>query len=295
MELKKESIEKLTNFISGSLSSGIAVSLFYPLEHIKTLLQMNSSDTKRQNLIKEIFFIIKKTKNQKGIRGFYTGFSAYLIYTMIGYGTYFSFFEYFKKKFPKSSKLIPSLFAAIINVLLTTPLSVITNIIISAEKRKNITISLKTAILQIYAKNGLKGYYKGLLISLLLVINPVINFTLQSFLKKIFSRKIKNPDFSNLFSGAISKFIATISTYPYTTIKVNQQGKIKSVGVLKTIFFIYFSFGVRGFYKGVVSKLGYTVLNTAFMFLLYERLKVWVRKVLEGRFAREKRNKVKKG
>ena len=92
-------------------------------------------------------------------------------------------------------------------------------------------------------------------------------------------------DFANLFSGAFSKLIATLFTYPYTTIKVNQQGKLKSKNVLHTIFFIYFAFGVKGFYKGIFSKLTYTIFNTAFMFFLYDKMKRSVRKLLVKRFS----------
>ncbi len=40
MEFKEEQIEKLVNFLSGALASGTSVSLLYPLENIKTVLQL---------------------------------------------------------------------------------------------------------------------------------------------------------------------------------------------------------------------------------------------------------------
>jgi hypothetical protein len=41
MEIEEASIEKITNFFSGALSSGISTMLFYPLENIKTSLQLS--------------------------------------------------------------------------------------------------------------------------------------------------------------------------------------------------------------------------------------------------------------
>ena len=43
-------------------------------------------------------------------------------------------------------------------------------------------------IRKIYSQSGPTGFYKGLGVSLVLVSNPVINFTINEFLKKI-SRK----------------------------------------------------------------------------------------------------------
>ena len=67
--------------------------------------------------------------------------------------------------------------------------------------------------------------------------------------------------------------MSTLATFPITTIKVNQQGKKKKRSILATIFMLYISFGIKGFYKGLSSKLLYTILSMALMNLIYERLK----------------------
>lgn len=77
--------------------------------------------------------------SRKGIKGFYVGYQPYLIYTMTNWGCYFCLFESIKKEINgKNKDFWASLIAGIVNVLLVTPLSVVANMIISIEKRKNV-------------------------------------------------------------------------------------------------------------------------------------------------------------
>lgn len=46
----------------------------------------------------------------------------------------------------KNKELKSSIYSGVLNVIITNPLSVIANMIISIEKRKNITISIPEAI-----------------------------------------------------------------------------------------------------------------------------------------------------
>ncbi len=175
------------------------------------------------------------------------------------------------------------------NVFLVTPLSVTSNIIISIEKRKGVNLGFIQAVKKVYTTSGVKGFYKGLFISLILVINPVINFTIHSFLKVLIEKSGRNKDLSIFLSGAFSKLCATIATFPFTTIKTNQQGKMKKKGILETILFIFFSYGGRGFYKGLSSKLFYTILNTAIMFLLYDKIRREIRRRIREKYLKKQK------
>lgn len=88
----------------------------------------------------------------------------------------------------KYKDLIASASAGVINVCITTPLSVISSTVIASQKSKGVQLSILMASKKIYEQNGLMGFYKGLFISLILVINPVINFTL----KTVFARLLKS-------------------------------------------------------------------------------------------------------
>lgn len=81
-----------------------------------------------------------------------------------------------------------------------------------APKKKKSTFD---AAREIYSEEGIRGFFKGVVPALILVINPIIQYTvfeqLKAFIEK--SRKLTNFDF--FWLGAVSKLAATGITYPY--------------------------------------------------------------------------------
>ena len=70
------------------------------------------------------------------------------------------------------------------------------------------------------SKEGMVSLFKGLKASLLLVSNPIIQFAFYEKLKRILvQRYSNNPFMANFLSGAISKAIATVFTFPYLVIR----------------------------------------------------------------------------
>lgn len=100
-----------------------------------------------------------------------------------------------------------------------------------------------------------------------------------------------NGDLANFISGGASKFISTLATFPYTTIKVNQQGNKKKRSIITTALMIYISFGFKGFYKGLSSKLLYTILSMAIMTLVYNRLKKKLKRKIYAMYLKSKLKK----
>ena len=73
----------------------------------------------------------------------------------------------------------------------------------------------------IFKKEGIPGFYKGILVSIILIFNPMINLTLKDNLQKAFGKTFTSKGLRVFLAGAVSKLIATIATYPYSTIKTN--------------------------------------------------------------------------
>jgi solute carrier family 25 (peroxisomal adenine nucleotide transporter), member 17 len=83
------------------------------------------------------------------------------------------------------------------------------------EKQKQKRLGTIGTILKITNEDGIKAFWQGVIPALILVINPIIQYTIFEQLKSRLERmrKLGNLDFFLL--GAISKIIATGSTYPY--------------------------------------------------------------------------------
>lgn len=146
---------------------------------------------------------------------------------------------------------------------------------------------------QILKTEGITGLYAGVKAALVLVINPIIQYTVFEQVKNKVS-KHKTPGNLDFFlMGALSKLCATAITYPYIVIKsrmqVSQQGDEQYDSILDGFKKIIASEGVTGLYKGISSKIVQSVLSAAFLFLAKEVLfdwSVWVLVLLGARKAR---------
>lgn len=85
------------------------------------------------------------------------------------------------------------------------------------QKRKLGTIG---AVLKIAREEGWSAFFKGVAPALVLVMNPILQYTVFEWLKKkVLARKGgRNLDAKTVFVlGALAKLVATASTYPYST------------------------------------------------------------------------------
>ena len=95
----------------------------------------------------------------------------------------------------------------------------------------------------IYAEGGVRAFWKGVVPSLLLVSNPVVQFAVyewimarvlaRSALAAGPGRRPAAPAAGAVFAaGATAKLVATLSTYPILVVKSRQQGRSASPRVL---------------------------------------------------------------
>jgi hypothetical protein len=69
-----------------------------------------------------------------------------------------------------------------------------------------------------YNQGGIQIFFKGLSTSILLVFNPIINYVVYEIYKQWAFNSLYENHYESLiffFGGALSKFVATIFTYPY--------------------------------------------------------------------------------
>ncbi len=80
----------------------------------------------------------------------------------------------------------------------------------------------------ILEKEGLSGFYKGIIPSLFLTINPIIQYIIYEYLRAKLVDDTGNISSKNIIIiSAISKFITTLVTYPVLTIKTLYQANEK--------------------------------------------------------------------
>nr|CDI52651.1 related to peroxisomal membrane protein PMP47B [Melanopsichium pennsylvanicum 4] len=137
---------------------------------------------------------------------------------------------------------------------------------------------------KIIKEEGPLALWKGLGPALVLVINPVLQYTafeqlknwvVKSRLAKSNGGKVSLSDWDFFWLGALSKLFATGLTYPQIVIKSRQHAgssKGASTNIWTAMTEIVQREGIAGLYRGIFSKLLQSVLTAAILFASKERV-----------------------
>jgi hypothetical protein len=144
------------------------------------------------------------------------------------------------------------------------------------------------AIFQKYSDSGAFQKYaalwKGLIPALLLCSNPSIHYTAFDMTKTriLARREHKKLSMSEAFLvGLLAKFVATVATYPLIRAKVILMVTSEN-SLIATLCKSYREDGIRGLYKGCNWQLLHTVLKSALMMMVRERISDSSRRLLVG-------------
>lgn len=294
------SYNALVHAIAGTAGGSSAMSLFYPLDMIRTTLQVSSGDSAIDKIIKLI--------EDEGLGYLYRGLGPMLISLGFSNFVYFysnnalkaAYMKFFKSHdVPIVPSLIIASLAGVINVFTTCPLWVAnTRLKLQRKSQQNKYKGLFNSMKLIAKEEGIISLWNGCLASLVLVSNPTIHFVAYDKIKEVFLRRAMRHNRNNLTNGeifiigAIAKAIATVITYPIQVAQTNMRyaKRVKEgeksdknyKGVIDCLIKIFKKDGFLGWYKGLSVKLVQTVLTTAFQFLAYERIKGLIFAILGG-------------
>lgn len=280
---------------AGTGGGAIAMSTFFPLDHIRTHLQIS---TKEQNSLTAIRELIERD----GIPSLYSGLAPIL--GSLAVSNFIYFYSYNALKAVQAKKgtitttqnLVIAAIAGIINVYTTCPLWVVATRLRVQKKGDKKYTGLLDGIVKVYNEEGLSALWSGAGASVMLVSNPTIQFVTYDKLKSFFNKS----EYSSLevFAlGAIAKAFATLVTYPiqvaqsvmrtkgggkHKQVEIKEEGKddVKYKNTLDCLIKIFQKEGLSGWFKGLDVKLIQTVLTAAFHFLAYEKIVQFIFSVL---------------
>jgi hypothetical protein len=276
-----QSNRALSDAVAGTLAALISLWSFYPLDVYKTLIQgcpAVSSSTKLHFLLAGIQW-----------KSAHTAASNFVYFYL-----YSSVQCIVRKRHRQQSpsvllRLLMAAVAAIGNTFVTLPLDVIST---QEQQQQQIhmkhqsvirpqtfpTPSLNFAKIQQYASE-LSKYWKGLLPSLLLCANPSIHYTVfDSIRHRILHRNASHQQNRPLHwmeafcLGAIAKLVATIATYPLIRAKMLIMTQSIQGGLWNTLRKEYNERGCSGLYQGCRLQLLHTLLKSALLMMIRERL-----------------------
>ncbi|CAN9505234.1 unnamed protein product [Ophioblennius macclurei] len=287
------SYETLVHAVAGAMGSVTAMSVFFPLDTAKSRLQV---DEKRKS--KATHIILAEIVKEEGVLSLYRGWFPVISSLCCSNFVYFYTFNTLKRlaisgtgKSRPGKDLLMGIVSGVVNVILTTPMWVVnTRLKLQGVKFRNEDLhqtqyrGMLDAFSQIIANEGVGSLWSSTLPSLLLVLNPAVQFMFYEAMKRKAGRGGRKISTAEIFViGAIAKAVATTATYPLQTVQVilrfgqyRGEGNSGIFGSLSNVLFLLMDRikrnGFLGLYKGLEAKLLQTVLTAALMFVVYEKI-----------------------
>ena len=275
---------------------GLIISLFgQPFEVIRTSSIMSMRNTKGINL-SGTFQTIKQIFHLEGARGFFRGGLLGVGRTTLGAGIFFTGLENVSglTQNLRSINYIHSGFidfldaglSRILTTFLVNPITVLKTRfeIVGVNEYK----SIKDAIISIYTNEGSKGFYKGILATMIRDVPYAgIQYSSYKWCYDMYSKFIDdsvNPKSKPgvvFMISVISAVWAVMLTYPFDNLRVriqcvdfaNYGNSNIAPGMLNIVKNIWKEEGIKGFYVGYVPRLMKKAASSALTWSLYENFK----------------------
>jgi adenine nucleotide transporter 17 len=283
--------------VAGAVGGAISMTLTYPLVNLSTRAAVA---TKHEDV--SLKDAIVQTVKKEGLSGLYSGLESSLFGIALTNGIYYLFYEETRSQLIKrrtvqtgeglstSEGIIAGMIAGSITTTLTNPVWTVqayqsTKVTTNAEGKVE-KPTMGSAASDIIKQSGIKGLWRGLGPALILVINPVIQYTtFERMVSLLLNYRAKKAgaiavatrsalsDRDLFVLGALSKLIATGITYPYLVVKSRLQvASHKYKSSVTAVLEILKTEGLRGIYAGLGPKLLQSALTAAFMFVAQRRL-----------------------
>ncbi|KAL6233894.1 hypothetical protein BDW75DRAFT_180432 [Aspergillus navahoensis] len=299
--------DNIAHALAGAGGGILSMVLTYPLITLSTRAQVESKRA-QSSTIDAIRCIVQR----EGIVGLYSGLESALFGISVTNFVYYYWYEWTRSAFEKAAEkagrskklstpesMIAGAIAGSATVLLTNPIWVV-NTRVTARKSAEDDQSLAGApkkqrpstfgtLMDLLRKEGPTALFAGVLPALVLVINPILQYTIFEQLKNIVERRRRMTPKDAFYLGALGKILATSITYPYITVKsrmhvASKDGAKESLnGSLKRIIK---EEGYTGLYKGIGPKVTQSAITAAFLFAFKDVLYDAMASLRRGRISK---------
>ncbi|KAL2350461.1 peroxisomal membrane protein PMP47B [Cryomyces antarcticus] len=288
--------DNVAHALAGAGGGLLSMALTYPLITLSTRAQVESKKAQSSTLD-----AARRIVQREGITGLYAGMESALFGISVTNFVYYywyewtrSFFEAAALKAGRPSRRLTTLesmaagaLAGSATVLMTNPIWVV-NTRMTARSREtssdvlpgNPEASNKKqpstigTLMSIIREEGFWRLFAGVLPALVLVINPILQYTIFEQLKNALEKRRRVMPRDSFYLGAIGKLLATSITYPYITVKsrahVAKSGEKQ--GMMESFSKILKEEGWSGLYGGIGPKVTQSVITAAFLFAFKDAL-----------------------
>ncbi|KAI3327553.1 mitochondrial carrier [Xylariaceae sp. AK1471] len=299
--------DNVAHALAGAGGGVLSMVLTYPLITLSTRAQVESKRAETAFLA-----AVKRIVAREGVSGLYAGLDSAVFGISVTNFVYYYWYEWMRaffeaaatkagrasKKLTTVESMMAGALAGSATVILTNPIWVINTrmttrresleasqeLVVEGSGAKTVqgkpkpptTIGTLMALLR---EEGPRALFRGVIPALVLVINPILQYTLFEQMKNVVEARRKRNITPTIafFLGALGKLFATSVTYPYITVKsqMHVAGNGQKEGMTQAINRVIKEEGYAGLYKGIGPKVTQSVLTAAFLFafkdVLYEQ------------------------
>ncbi|OKL57374.1 hypothetical protein UA08_07689 [Talaromyces atroroseus] len=280
--------DNIAHALAGAGGGILSMVLTYPLITLSTRAQVESKRAQSSTLD-----AVRHIIQREGISGLYSGLNSALFGISMTNFVYYYWYEWTRAAFEKAAEkagraskklttvesIIAGAIAGSATVLLTNPIWVVNTRMTARRSEENEqglpgsgakkSRSTIQTLMDLLRHEGPSALFAGVLPALVLVINPILQYTIFEQLKNALERRRRVTPTDAFYLGAIGKILATSITYPYITVKSRMHVASKDDprqtlnGSLKKIIK---EEGYTGLYKGIAPKVTQSAITAAFLF-----------------------------
>jgi solute carrier family 25 (peroxisomal adenine nucleotide transporter), member 17 len=222
---------------------------------------------------------VQSIVHREGVRGLYAGLESALFGISVTNFVYYYWYEWTRAGFERAAvtagraskrlttveSMIAGAIAGSATVMITNPIWVVNTrmtarknesgeqLLPGSEKSTKSAPSTLGTLLKLIRDEGASALFAGVLPALVLVINPILQYTIFEQLKNALEKRRKVTAKDIFYLGAIGKLLATGITYPYITVKSRAHVATKGApneGLVGSLKKIYRDEGFQGLYNG---------------------------------------------
>ncbi|CAK7209418.1 hypothetical protein SCUCBS95973_000432 [Sporothrix curviconia] len=289
--------DNVAHAIAGAGGGILSTILTYPLITLSTRAQVESRRAD-SSFLKAVEGIVAR----EGVSGLYAGLDSAIFGIGITNFVYYYWYEWTRAVFERRAagvvgrvsgqlttleSMMAGALAGSATVILTNPIWVVNTRMTTRQRaaesdeeageagkdgKKKSTTTLGT-LLALLKEEGPRALFAGVVPALVLVINPILQYTLFEQLKNAVQKRRPVTPGVAFVLGALGKLFATGITYPYITVKSRMHvSKDRQGGVTAALRRVINDEGYSGLYKGIGPKITQSVLTAAFLFALKDVL-----------------------
>lgn len=286
--------DNVAHALAGAGGGILSMILTYPLITLSTRAQVESKKAESK-----FISAVQKIVAREGVSGLYSGINSALFGISITNFVYYYWYEWTRSFFEKAAikagrankklttaeSMIAGAIAGSATVILTNPIWVVNTRITTRKQDKEGDIeageeakpakapSTIGTLMALLKNEGPQALFAGVIPALVLVINPILQYTLFEQMKnRVEKKRSVTPGIAFLL-GALGKLFATTVTYPYITVKSQMHVQTdRKEGMFKALSRVVREEGYAGLYKGIGPKVTQSVLTAALLFAFKDAL-----------------------